>query len=65
MGRKVVSHELKFIKGFWGQWRWRITANNGKIVDASTEKFKNRVDAVINAKSTAASINKYFREGGK
>ena len=65
MSRKIIAHKLEFKKGFWRQWRWRIRANNGKIVDASTESFKNRADAVTNAKSTAASINKYFRDGGK
>lgn len=33
-----------------GDWRWRQTAANGKIVGASTEGYKNRGDCVANAR---------------
>ncbi|MEM7682705.1 MAG: DUF1508 domain-containing protein [Planctomycetota bacterium] len=32
------------------EWRWRRTATNGQIVGASCEGYKNREDAVANAK---------------
>lgn len=31
-------------------WRWRRTANNGRIVGASTEGYFNRTDCVANAR---------------
>jgi len=32
-----------------GQWRWRMTdARNGKIIGASSEGYKRKVDAVKN-----------------
>ncbi len=31
-----------------GDWRWRISARNGKIVGASTEGYKTRRRAVSN-----------------
>jgi uncharacterized protein YegP (UPF0339 family) len=33
-----------------GQWRWRRTAINGRVVGASTEGYWNRQDCVDNAK---------------
>ena len=31
------------------EWRWRRTASNGRIVGASSQGYKNRVDCVSNA----------------
>lgn len=33
-----------------GDWRWRRIALNGRIVAASTEGYRNRADAVANAR---------------
>ena len=33
-----------------GDWRWRRTAANGRIVGASSEGYSNRADCVANAK---------------
>jgi uncharacterized protein YegP (UPF0339 family) len=33
-----------------GKWRWRRTADNGRIVGASTESYSNRSDCVANAR---------------
>lgn len=33
-----------------GQWRWRRTADNGRIVGASTQGYSNRTDCVANAR---------------
>jgi uncharacterized protein YegP (UPF0339 family) len=41
-----ATHPLHFYKDPEGMWRWRVTAQNGQIVHASTEGFENRVDAV-------------------
>lgn len=35
-----------------GEWRWRITARNGKIVAASSESFKRKAGAERNLNST-------------
>ena len=32
-----------------GDWRWRRTASNGKIVGASTEGYVNKSDCIANA----------------
>ncbi len=32
------------------QWRWRRTADNGRIVGASTQGYSNRADCVANAR---------------
>jgi uncharacterized protein YegP (UPF0339 family) len=39
----------EFYKDAQGEWRWRRTASNGKIVGASTQGYKNKVDCVNNA----------------
>lgn len=31
-----------------GEWRWRATSGNGKIVGASSEGFKNKTDCEAN-----------------
>lgn len=33
-----------------GKYRWRRTASNGRIVGASTEGYKNKVDCIANAR---------------
>lgn len=32
-----------------GQWRWRRTASNGRIVGASTQGYSNKSDCIDNA----------------
>jgi len=39
----------EFYKDNAGQWRWRRTAANGRIVGASSEGYHNRADCVANA----------------
>jgi len=49
---------FELYKNWRGQWRWKLTsAHNGKIIDASTESFKNRGDAIDNAKSTLVGLS--------
>ncbi len=33
-----------------GEWRWRRTASNGRIVGASTQGYQNQADCVENAR---------------
>lgn len=40
----------EFYKDNRGEWRWRRTASNGRIVGASTEGYVNKADCVANAK---------------
>ncbi|MEX1013883.1 MAG: DUF1508 domain-containing protein [Candidatus Paceibacterota bacterium] len=40
----------EFYKDTSGDWRWRKTASNGKIVGASSEGFSSKTNAVNNAK---------------
>lgn len=66
MGKRIVSHPVEFYKTFWKQeWRWRIKANNGKIIASASEGYNNKQDCIYNSKSTAASINKHFRDEAK
>ena len=38
----------EFYKDKAGEWRWRITADNGEITHASTEGFTTRENAEAN-----------------
>jgi hypothetical protein len=44
------------------EWRWRITANNGKIIAASSEGYRNRKDLSINMASTLGSLGEFLTE---
>ena len=64
--KKIAVHELEFYKTKWRkEWRWRIIANNGKVIAASSEGYKNKQDCIYNAKSTSKSINVSFRNYAK
>jgi len=45
---KVVKPKHEIYKDKSKEWRWRITANNGDIIAASCEGYKNKVDAEKN-----------------
>jgi uncharacterized protein YegP (UPF0339 family) len=40
----------EFYKDNRGEWRWRRTASNGRIVGASTEGYVNKADCIANAR---------------
>ena len=40
----------EFYKDNAGEWRWRRTAPNGRIVAASSQGYKNRADCQENAR---------------
>lgn len=44
-----MADKLKHYKDIAGEWRWRRTAPNGKIVGASTEGYHNKADCQKNA----------------
>ncbi len=55
-------YKLEFYKTFLrGQWRWRVTASNGKIVGASTESYKNKKDCIDNAMKLGTFLNAHVR----
>lgn len=45
-----MADKWEFYKDNKGEYRWRRTAPNGQIVGSSHEGYKNRADAVANAK---------------
>ncbi len=47
----VQSHKVRVYKDSKKEWRWKITAANGKQIAASSESYKNRKDAVANVNS--------------
>ena len=49
MEAKGQNDTWEFYKDKKGEWRWRRTATNGRIVGASSEGYINRVDCVANA----------------
>ena len=62
MAKNIHIHEVTFYKTlFRREWRWRIKADNGRIIASSSEGYKNKQDCIYNAKSTAKSINSHFR----
>lgn len=40
-----------------GQWRWRRTAPNGRVVGASTEGYSSRQECVANARRNGYTGN--------
>lgn len=39
----------EFYKDSEGQWRWRRTASNGRIVGSSSQGYANKSDCIANA----------------
>lgn len=52
-----VTDKWEFYKDKGGEWRWRRTASNGRIVGASTQGYVNKSDCVENAKRNGYSGN--------
>lgn len=44
------------------EWRWRITANNGKIIASSSEGYSNKEDLINNMASISGSLLEYLTE---
>lgn len=61
MGKR--KPKIKHYKDEKGEWRWTLTASNGRIIDASSEGFDRRKTSVDNAKNTGLSLFEiYFPE---
>ena len=62
---KTIQHyEVEFYRSglIFKEWRWRIRATNGRIIGASTEGYKNRLDCVYNAQSVGLSLMEHNYE---
>ena len=62
----TIAHPLEvYSKITWTlkkEWRWRITANNGKVIAASSEGYRNREDLINNMASTSVSLGEFITE---
>ena len=57
----MVAYKLEFKQHpISRQWRWKIKADNGKIIAASSESFLRKKGCQDNAKLTGKSITKHF-----
>lgn len=54
-------YEIEF-KKHWltKQWRWRVVADNGNIIGASTESYWNKQDCIDNAKTLGKHLSANF-----
>ncbi|PST85349.1 DUF1508 domain-containing protein [Photobacterium sp. NCIMB 13483] len=50
-----MNDKWEFYKDTSGEWRWRRTASNGRIVGASSQGYVNRTDCVDNARRNGYS----------
>lgn len=44
------------------EWRWRIKADNGRIIGASSEGYRNKQDMIYNMISVLGSLRYYLKE---
>jgi uncharacterized protein YegP (UPF0339 family) len=42
------------------EWRWRITARNGRIVGSSSEGYKRKSKAIANLKRIKEAVTRYL-----
>lgn len=59
----IVSHPdgVEFYRsGLLRKWRWRITAENGRIIGASSQGYFNKHECRDNLKSVAKSAELFF-----
>ena len=54
---KGSNDKWEFFKDAKKEWRWRRKAANGRIVGASSEGYKNKVDCVENAIRNGYCLN--------
>ena len=55
IANKIKSYHIEVYKKYW-RWRWRVTATNGRIIGASTQGYKRRVDCIDNIESLGQSL---------
>lgn len=53
-----------FYKDIAGEWRWRVEADNGEIIGASTEGYVRKVDAMKNLITLRNKLNSLSDQEG-
>lgn len=48
--------------GIFRLWRWRVTADNGKVIGSSSEGYWNRKDCVDNAENLGKHLAANFQK---
>jgi len=56
----MAMYKFEIYKDPKSEWRWRMTAKNGKIVGASSEAFKTKAGAARNLVLVAGYSIAYF-----
>ncbi len=55
--KRVIAYPVKFRRNFFTRkYRWRVRADNGRIIGASTQGYKNFDDAAYNVASLGKSL---------
>ena len=62
--RKIKSYNVEIYKKYYllklrSEWRWKVTADNGKIIGASTESYVNKSDCEYNIQSLGVSLTNF------
>lgn len=55
-------YEVDLYKDASKEWCWRVEADNGNVIGASSEGYKNKGDMVKNIKSLNESFTQFFKE---
>ena len=62
----TIAHPVEVYRKYtWAlkfEWRFRIRANNGKIIASSSEGYKNKTDLINNMASTSVSLGEFLTE---
>jgi uncharacterized protein YegP (UPF0339 family) len=57
-----LKDKPEFYKDQSGEWRWRLKADNGEIVGAATEGFKNLIDCEYNYKTLRNVVDTFNKK---
>lgn len=60
---ETANRPLSFYRDEANEWRWRITANNGRITHASSEGFSSKQAAVDNLTGLTGAVEKWNEAG--
>jgi len=52
----MAKDKVDLYKDNQGEWRWRQTAPNGKVVGGATQGYKNKQDCIDNANRNGVKI---------
>lgn len=53
---------MKFYQDAKGEWRWTLKADNGEIIGASSEGYKQKSDCVKNAEDVCDALGEWMVE---